>query len=41
MFDSRSGKPSYIVCMNFAIKYVIQYTILSYNDARKSYVKNV
>ena len=22
MFDSRTGKPSYIVCMNFVIKYV-------------------
>lgn len=23
MFDSRTGRPSYIVCMNFVIKYVI------------------
>ena len=22
MFDSRTGKPSYIVCMNFVIRYV-------------------
>ena len=28
MFDSRSGKPSYVVCMTFVIKYVNCYVYM-------------